>query len=167
VTTHRPRPRPTPRVLVVDDTPATVDVLVRALRRSGHTDVAAAGTVADALALLGGVLPGAILLDLSLSLQDGHLLLRHVRRAPHWSPVPVFMLMGRHPASAIRAAALEGATGFIAQPFNGLELVYKIEQAVNGVGARAAELDDLLQSDPETGQGQGQERAGRPSSAPG
>jgi len=140
--------RPKPRVLIVDDNVATVDLLLRALRRHGYDDLDTAPTVPDAVVALDVSFPDAVLLDLSLSLHDGHALLRHLRHEPHRSAVPVFMLTGRHPASAIKAAAQEGATGFIAQPFNGLEIVYKIEQSVGGGPARAAELDDLRHTDP-------------------
>lgn len=139
---------PRPRVLIVDDTPSTVDLLVRSLARHGYTRLSSAATVVDAVRAVDTCLPDAVLLDLSLSLQDGHLLLRHLRGEPLWSPAPVFMITGRHPASAIKAAAAEGATGFISQPFNGSEIVYKIEQAVRGLRSRVAELDDLLQPDP-------------------
>jgi CheY-like chemotaxis protein len=141
-------PQSKPRVLIVDDNRDTVDVLLRALRRHGYTDLATAPTVSWAVGLLTGALPDVILLDLSLSLHDGHVLLRHVRGAPHRSAVPVFMLTGRHSSDAIKAAVQEGATGFISQPLNGLEIVYKIEQAVSGLVLRSAELNDLLDRDP-------------------
>jgi len=144
VTTDRPKPR----VLIVDDNPLTVDVLARSLARQGYTHLPTAATVPDAIRQLNAGLPDAILLDLGLSLQDGHVLLRHLRRAPLWSPVPVFMVTGQHSASAIKGAAAEGASGFITQPFNGSEIVHKIERAVGEWRSRAAELDDLLQLDP-------------------
>lgn len=143
-----PGEEPKPRVLVADGNPDNVEVVLRQLRRHGYADVAAAATTEDALALLSPVVPDAILADLGLPLLDGYSLLHHVRHSPQWSGLPVLLFIGRHPAAAIRAAAQEGASGFIHRPFNGLEIIYKVEQAVRGGGARAAELSDLSR-DPE------------------
>lgn len=137
-----------PRVLIVDDNPDVLDVLQRLLLRHGYTRVWTAPGPGEALALLNAELPDALLLDLSLSLMDDHALLRRIRQAPHWSALPVLILTGRHAAAAIHGAAQEGASGFLPQPFNGLEIVYKIEQAVRGSAARAAELTDLLRPEP-------------------
>jgi two-component system KDP operon response regulator KdpE len=136
-----------PRVLVVDGHPDIVEVLMRQLRRHGYVNVTSAATPGDALALLAPTAPDAVLVDLGLPLLDGHSLLHHLRRSPRWSSLPVLLLTGRQPASAIKAAAQEGATGFIQRPFNGLEIIYKIEQAVRGGEARAAELSDLARDE--------------------
>jgi DNA-binding response OmpR family regulator len=87
--------------------------------------------------------PDALLLDLGLPvLDDGRSLLHRVRRSPGWGGLPVLMLVGRQPASLIKAAVQQGASGFIQRPFDGLEVVYKMEQALRG-GTRSAELVDL------------------------
>jgi two-component system KDP operon response regulator KdpE len=134
---------PRVRVLVVDSHDDNVEVLFRQLRRHGYAEVTTAATAGDALALLGPVEPDAVLVDLGLPLLDGRSLLHHVRRSTRWSALPVLLLTGRQPASAIKAAAQEGASGFIHRPFDGFEIIFKIEQAVRGSGARAAELTDL------------------------
>jgi CheY-like chemotaxis protein len=139
---------PKPRVMIVDDDPDATGVLLRALERHGYSDVRCIPTVPEALESLEKDPPDALLLDLSLSIMDGHHLLRHVRRNPGWTWLPVLLLVGRHPVEAIRAATQEGATAFIAQPFGGLELTYKIEQAVRTGETRDAELTDLRRPDP-------------------
>lgn len=133
-----------PRILIVDHNPDELAVLLRSLRNHGYPEVSTAETVGEALALLDISLPDVILLELSLSLKDEHVLLRRLRGAPHWSGLPVLLITGRHRAQAIKAAIAEGASGFIPQPLNGLEIQYKIEQAVRGAASRAVELNDLL-----------------------
>jgi len=144
---------PRPRVLIVDDDPDTVQTLSRALRRHEQFDVQAASSMQDALTVLDGSLPDVVLVDLSMSMVDGHRLLRQVRQAPRTATLPVFVLTGRHEGPVIRAAAQAGASGFIPQPFNGLEITYKIDQAIRGSRTRAAEVSDLLRPEPGTSPG--------------
>jgi CheY-like chemotaxis protein len=134
---------PKARVLVVDAHADSVEVLLRQLRRQGYDEVTSATTASDALALLSPLSPDAVLVDLALPPLDGYSFLQHVRRSPLWSTLPVLILTGRQPPAVIQAAAQEGATGFIHRPFDGLEIIFKIEQAVRGGRTRAAELADL------------------------
>lgn len=137
-------------MLIVDDDPETIAVLTRVLLRNAYPEVAVAGSVTEAIEQLDAAPPDVVLHDLSLSLGEGHALLRHVRREPRWSALPVLMLTGHHSAAAIQTAAQEGATGFIPQPLHGVEIVFKIEQAVREAPARAAEREDLARPDPAT-----------------
>lgn len=141
-----------PRVLIVDDDADAVRVLLGALHRHGYPATCTAGSVTEALRLVDpppdGFGPDAILLDLSLSIIDDHALLRRLHRsAPERRSPCVLMLTGNHPASAIKAAVQQGAAGFIPRPYHGVEIAYKIDQAVRQQTARAAELADLLRSD--------------------
>jgi PleD family two-component response regulator len=139
---------PALRVLVVSTDAATVDLLARSLQRHKRFEVSAVLGVEDALDVLCARLPDAILVELTLSIVSGHTLLHRVRQTPESARLPVFMLTGRHDGASIKAAAHAGASGFIPRPLNGTEISYKIEQAVHGRGARAAEVIDLLQPDP-------------------
>ena len=52
---------PRPRVLIVDDTPSTVDLLVRSLARHGYTRLSSAATAVDAGRAVDTCLPDAVL----------------------------------------------------------------------------------------------------------
>jgi CheY-like chemotaxis protein len=137
-----------PRVLIVDDNGENIHLLARALHRRGYLDVGTARTTDEAVQQLESLMPDALIVDLRLLLLDGYGLLHLVRRSARWGAIPVLVLVSRHSASVIRAATMEGASGFITKPFNSLEITYKIEQAVRGVSHRTAELADLREPDP-------------------
>ena len=67
------------RILVVDDSPSTLEVLRRNLVDGGHSVVTASGA-ADALALLSFTPVDLVLTDLKMPGMSGLALVRHVRR---------------------------------------------------------------------------------------
>jgi DNA-binding response OmpR family regulator len=136
-----------PSVLIVDDNVDNLQLLQRALHRQGYQDVRVAQSSDAARDELTDPHPDAVVVDLDLLIVDGYALLRQVRPAGRGGAVPVLALVSRQSPSTIRAAALKGVSGFIPQPFNAVEINYKIEQAVRGSGTRAAE--DLDLRDPE------------------
>lgn len=142
-----PDEEPKPRVLIVDDDHGNLRLLNRALERQGYTRVATACTAQEALVELDRLVPEAMVMDLGLPPLDDRSLLHYVRRSPRWAHLPVLLLTGRQPASAIRAASQQGVSGFIQQPFDAREITYKIEQAVRGAGRRTTELADLRGAD--------------------
>ncbi len=75
VETHRPAPL---RILLVDDEPAILSSLGRALERLGHT-VIPFGDARDALAAIGTVEADVLLTDLSMPHMDGHRLVSAMR----------------------------------------------------------------------------------------
>jgi DNA-binding response OmpR family regulator len=144
-----------PSVLIVDEDPQDVQLLQRALWRQGYSAVTTAHSAGEALLQLEATgergTPQALVVSLSLLVRDGYALLQRVRESPRWAGLPVLVLVARYPATTIRTAAGQGATAFITPPFSGRELTYKIEQAVQEAGPRAAELSDLREPDPRPG----------------
>jgi len=135
-----------PAVLIVSDNADDVQLIERALQRQGYPEVGTVTTAADALDQLDRLSPQALLVDLRLLSLDGFALLQTMRRSPRWRAVPVLVLVSRRSAPLIRSAPAEGVSAFITQPFNGVEITYKIEQAVRGAALRPAELIDLRES---------------------
>jgi signal transduction histidine kinase/DNA-binding response OmpR family regulator len=84
-----------PEVLVVDDDPATRDVLRRTVGRRGGWRVAEAANGREALDLLARTTPTLILLDLIMPEIDGFQLLETVRRDPRWRDVPVVIVTAK------------------------------------------------------------------------
>jgi CheY-like chemotaxis protein len=93
-------------VLVVDDDLDSGDGLVRLLRKRGHRATAAPNG-REALALLMGVTPDLIVLDLRMPLMDGPMFLDVMRSYMRLQGIPV-MLLTAYPESAdvARAKAL-------------------------------------------------------------
>jgi len=141
---------PRARVLIVDDNVHNLEVLHRTLHRQGYTEIGSAQGIEHASDLLDVVDPEVLLVDVDLLIMDGYAFLDGLRRSTRWRDLPVLVVVSRQPAATIRTATARGATGFISLPFNALEITYKIEQAVRGVGPRAAEIADLTDPDPAT-----------------
>ncbi|PYN79944.1 MAG: hypothetical protein DMD97_04115 [Candidatus Rokuibacteriota bacterium] len=87
---------PAVHVLVVDDTPAILEVLTRMLKSHGAT-VTAAGTAERALELLERLRPDVLLSDLEMPVKDGFWLIGRVRAlAPELGGLtPAACLTGR------------------------------------------------------------------------
>ena len=100
-------------ILVVDDEPAILDLLVGVLGKEGHTLLAAAdGT--RATEVLGRVVPDLVVTDAMMPRLDGAGLIRWMRGRVELREVPVLLLSA---GPRLDAGAL-GAVGFVAKPFD-------------------------------------------------
>ena len=115
-----------PRVLIVDDEPQIQRFLRTALRASDY-DVIEAATAREALKLIVGSAPDAVLLDLGLPDMDGMDLIREVRA---WSKVPIIVLSARD-RELDKVAALDlGADDYVEKPFGIGELLARLRAAL-------------------------------------
>ena len=110
------------RILVIDDEPAVVAVVVFSLRQSGFV-VQAAGTLAEARRLLDAQSFDLLVLDLGLPDGDGMDLCREVRSG---SGLPVLILTCRDD-EVDRVVGLEsGADDYVVKPFSPREVVARV-----------------------------------------
>ncbi|MBV8748385.1 MAG: response regulator transcription factor [Candidatus Eremiobacteraeota bacterium] len=115
-----------PRVLVVDDEDAICELLLYGLGRQGF-DVRVARDGREALRVMEGWSPEAIVLDVMLPGIDGLSMLPAFRRV---SDVPILMLTARA-ATADKVTALTiGADDYVAKPFEMEELVARLRAAL-------------------------------------
>jgi CheY-like chemotaxis protein len=103
-------------ILLVDDTPANLELLEALCRHAGHTTWRAA-TVETALALASAHRPDLIISDIHMAPQDGYDLLRTVKADPQLAPTPVMLvsMSGGHGVDMRKSVEL-GAAKFIAMP---------------------------------------------------
>ena len=110
------------RILVIDDEPAVVDVVMFSLRRSGFV-VNVAATLAEARRLLETQSFDLMVLDLGLPDGDGMELCRQARSG---SGLPVLILTCRDD-EVDRVVGLEsGADDYVVKPFSPRELVARV-----------------------------------------
>ena len=127
------------RVLVVDDEPYILKILVFKLRTAGLVPVEAASGE-DALRAALADPPDAVLLDVSLSPgPSGFDVLRRLKEEPRASDVPVILLTARtHPDE--RATGLRlGAVRFLTKPFSTSALLAELQEVLaagNGGGRK-------------------------------
>ena len=84
---------PAPRVLIVDDDPATADTFSRTLRLEGY-EVWAGLSAEEGLSLAQIHQPNVIVLDLRMPLTSGLQLLRAIRAIPGLASTPVAIVTG-------------------------------------------------------------------------
>ena len=82
-----------PRVLIVDDDPATADSFSRTLRLEGY-EVWAGLSAEEGLSLAQTHQPNVIVLDLRMPLTSGLQLLRAIRAIPGLASIPVAIVTG-------------------------------------------------------------------------
>ena len=104
----------TARILIVDDSPATREVLERNLRGEGH-EVHSAANVAAAISVLDQASMDLVVTDLRMPGGDGMELVRHVR--DHCRGVGVIMVTGFASVGGAVSAMREGVDDYLSKPF--------------------------------------------------
>ena len=121
---------PRPRILVIDDDADIRTILEEVLSRAGMATIPAADG-RQALRLLFGQRPDAIVLDLGLPDLDGFEVLRRVREL---TGAPVLVLTARGlEADKVKGFGL-GADDYITKPFSNAELVARLHAALRRAG---------------------------------
>src|SRR5688500_2146697 len=92
------------RILIVDDEPANVDVLLRLLERSGFTKVESTNDPREVASLYVRLRPDLILLDLHMPHMDGLAVMDCLNQLAEASYLPILMLTGDMAPEARREA---------------------------------------------------------------
>ena len=114
-----------PKILIVDDTPTNVKLLVELLGSQGYTLVTAA-SAAEALALVEKDPPDLVLVDVVMPGMDGFELCRELRTRPQTALLPIVMVTAMYPSDARVRGIEAGADDFLTQPVNKAELLARV-----------------------------------------
>ncbi len=134
------------RILVVDDEPDIVALVVYHLAKAGYK-VSSASTGPDALALARRDRPALVVLDLMLPGMSGFDVLAKLREDANTASVAVLMLTARkEEPDRIRGLEL-GADDYLTKPFSPQELVLRVGAILRRL-AGSAEPADVLQLGP-------------------
>lgn len=121
-----------PRVMVVEDDPATLLLVCNRLRAAGFSCTPAA-TGSEALERLDGEPLAAVLLDLRLPDIDGLEVLEGIRRVSPHMPVAIMTAHGVELGAKVMAA---GANAFLVKPVDRKHLIATVGRLTgNGGGA--------------------------------
>lgn len=124
------------RILVVDDDPDLVDVIVLALETHGYQTKTAYSAV-DALNLIDSWRPHLILIDVNMPQLNGMDAVRRLRVHPeHFS---IIMISGNNAPEEIIAGLDAGADDYISKPFDPKELLARVRAQL-----RIKDLNDQL-----------------------
>jgi DNA-binding NtrC family response regulator len=112
-------------ILVVDDTPANLDLLTRMLEPQGYR-VLAAPDGAIALEIAHQTRPDLIILDVVMPRMDGFEACRQLHASPSTGAIPVLFISARDETSSIMEAFSVGAVDYISKPFDPDEVVTRV-----------------------------------------
>lgn len=137
-----PSPADGERILVVDDEPDIVALVVYHLAKAKYK-VSSATSGSDALALAKRERPALIVLDLMLPGMSGFYVLEQLRADPDTASIAVLMLTARKDEpDRIRGLEL-GADDYLTKPFSPQELVLRVGAILRRTNANAAGSDQL------------------------
>jgi two-component system cell cycle sensor histidine kinase/response regulator CckA len=129
-------------ILVVDDTPANLRVLMGLLASKGYT-VRAAPSGERALQFVQATLPDLILLDILMPGMDGYAVCAQLKADARTSAIPVIFLSVEHDAlNKVQAFAL-GGVDYITKPFQAEEVLARVETHLSLVMLRK-HLEELV-----------------------
>jgi DNA-binding response OmpR family regulator len=74
------------------------------------------------------IAPSVIFLDMELSSVNNYAMLRSIRSMPGWHITPVLLLAEHYAIKDVDTALEAGATDYIVQPFNPVELQFQIQR---------------------------------------
>jgi two-component system cell cycle response regulator len=129
------KPRPCRgRILIVDDTPANLELFRCTLEPFGY-EVMTAATVEEALAQARHRPPDLIVSDVRLHNESGFELIESVRADPRLLQIPFIFLSSSVRASAERARGLSlGAVRFFSRPIEPVDLLAVIDSCLQSGG---------------------------------
>ena len=114
------------KVLVVDDDPEIVELLVDVLTRDGRFEVKTASSGYDAGILTEQLHPELILLDYMLPDVNGNIVCQTIRKNPEFENVKIIIISGVIKRDEIDQLLKSGAEDFIQKPFDVTELTDRI-----------------------------------------
>jgi DNA-binding response OmpR family regulator len=113
------------RILVIEDQPEVLNLMVKALTRAG-CEVAGAQTGAEGLQLAEGGAFDLITLDVDLPETNGFEICSHLKQNPQLRQTPVVFVSGRFADEDVRRGREVGAVDYIVKPFELLSFVSRI-----------------------------------------
>jgi CheY-like chemotaxis protein len=127
------------KILIADDNPSNVTLLVRYMTSEGYSYITACDGV-DALEKTRAEMPDLILLDVNMPRKDGFTVLSEIRADPAIEHIPVIIFTAArlHPDD-IQAGLNLGADDYITKPFDRRELFARIRAKL-----RAKAFEDAM-----------------------
>ena len=139
-----------PRILIVDDTPASLSLLASVLEPHGY-EVLTASHGKDALHIAPRALPDLILLDVMMPGHDGFAVCRMLKREPETAHIPVIFITSRLETENVLKGFRVGAVDYIGKPYQAEEVAtrvathLKINRLTRELQERNAALEEEMQ----------------------
>ncbi len=125
------------KILVVDDEPDILRVVVKIMEARGH-EVATATDGPSALETAGNVLPDVVILDVNLPKMDGFEVCRKLKSDPKTKSIPVVMMTAAYVSVEDADKGTElGADEYVIKPFLREVLIHNVERLLPGAESAA------------------------------
>jgi phosphate regulon transcriptional regulator PhoB len=129
-------------ILIVDDEPDVLDLLVYNLQKAGYKTVTARDGAA-ALQKARDEVPSLIVLDLMLPQMDGTEVCRHLKADPKTAHIPIIMLTAKA-EEVDRVVGLElGADDYVTKPFSPREMALRVKGVLRRASGKSAPAEFL------------------------
>ncbi len=122
------------KILVIDDDAAMVAAVQARLEANGYS-VISASHGEEGLEKAKSECPDLIILDVVMPTMDGYTFVRELRKTPIANEIPVVILSGRDKMKDL--FELEGINDFLLKPYQGQDLLNKIEELFQRVKERS------------------------------
>ena len=116
-------------ILVVDDQPEMLTLIVRALEEDQHA-VSTATSGPEALRMIDKDLPDLVVLDYQMTGMDGLAVVKTLRAKPETKALPVLMLTAMTDEPTTRAAFEAGVTDYLTKPFTIPQLAARVHASL-------------------------------------
>ncbi|HXX84520.1 MAG TPA: response regulator [Casimicrobiaceae bacterium] len=130
----------TPRILVVDDTPETREIMTLRLQQQGY-DVVIGVDGEDALEKVRAEQPDLVLLDIMMPKLDGISVTKRLKADPSLPFIPIVLLTAKADAKDVIAGLDAGADDYLTKPVDHGPLVARVRSML-----RIKELHDQVQN---------------------
>jgi DNA-binding NtrC family response regulator len=114
-----------PRILIADDTAASLSLLVSVLEPHGY-EILTATNGHEALQLAARSRPDLVLLDVMMPGHDGFYVCRELKADPETREVPVIFITSRRDTASVLRGFQLGAVDYIEKPFQAEEVVSRV-----------------------------------------
>jgi len=137
------------RILIADDTPASLSLLCDLLEPQGH-EVLAVSDGRAAIDLAHRAMPDLVLLDVMMPKSDGFTVCRALKADPETAHIPVIFITSRQGAEDVVRGFRLGAVDYILKPFHAEEVVTRVathlrlSQITRELQERNAELEEEI-----------------------
>jgi len=117
------------KILVVDDEPHTMKMVVSRLKANGF-DVITAENGVEGLEKAEKESPDLILLDILMPKMNGHETLSRLKESAETRSIPVIMFTAKGRVEDVERSSYAGAVDYIVKPFDPMVMLNKIKKAL-------------------------------------
>ncbi len=132
-----------PLILIVDDNSVSIRMLVHVLKKKEY-DLAISRNGSQALNMLEDIHPDLILLDIMMPDLDGFKVCRTLKDNSRTKEIPIIFLTAKEETEDLVQAFEIGAVDYVTKPFNGLELLARVQTHLDLKFARDTQKELLI-----------------------